>query len=128
PRISIRILAYPCPAKYGCRIESRIAVKSFFRYGRYSKIAGTGCFSASTGNQISAASSAPSDMGIRICSIFLISRGNSVIIFWVSDSFTLKTNLSNLSVKLLDVLFSSLVCREHNPLAKQEALREWLLH
>ena len=42
PRRSTRSAAYPCPAKYAWRDQSRGAVPSPLRYGMYSRIAGHG--------------------------------------------------------------------------------------
>ena len=78
PRRSTRTPAYPWPAKYGWWYESRFAKASPLRYGRYSRIAGTGSSSASSGSQMRAASRVPSDIGIQVWSMRLTERGNSV--------------------------------------------------
>ena len=53
-------------------------IASPLRYGRYSRIAGTGSSSASSGSQMRAASRVPSDIGIQAWSMRRTARGNSV--------------------------------------------------
>src|SRR4051794_8528429 len=59
-------------------IASRVDVPSFLRYGMYSRIAGTGSASASSGSQIRAASLVPSASGMNVFAIVRTRRGNSV--------------------------------------------------
>jgi len=50
------------------------------RYGMYSRMAGTGCASASSGNQMRAARRQPSGMGIQTCSSSRTALGQSVLV------------------------------------------------
>src|SRR6185312_2143789 len=78
PRMSARTQAKPWPAMYGRWRESRTAVPSFRRYGRNSKMAGTGRSAASSGSQIRAARRVPSAIVTHSVSMVRTLRGNSV--------------------------------------------------
>ena len=67
PRMSTRTDAYPCAAYQGCRSESRGAVQSSSRYGRYSSRTGTGAASdTSAGAQMRVCRRTPSGIGIHV--------------------------------------------------------------
>ena len=66
PVMSVRMTAYPALANLGRLWSSRAAaVASRLRYGRYSRIAGTGCVSALLGIQMRAARARPSLSGMK---------------------------------------------------------------
>src|SRR5699024_12802190 len=82
-----------------------IAVKSSLRYGKYSRIAGTGFCSASFGSQIVAANRAPSDIGIHTCSFFSISFGKDVTVFLLSESLILNTKMNSTFLSNYQIYF-----------------------
>src|SRR5690625_1999285 len=67
----------------------------------YSRMAGTGFCSASTGSQMRAASRVPSLIGIQVCSIVRIWRGSSVSVRRSGSGSTFQTNGISPSVLLL---------------------------